>query len=1635
MKTRLVSLILSLAILIGCFTSALVVFAENDCSLEVETVDIAPGESGVVNVTIKNNPGLIGLSFSLSWDEGLSLTDVSNGSAFAALNLTKPSRYTSGCMFMWYSENIDEEDVQDGAILSLTFSVAEDAECDETLGIRITFGDAYDSSLNSVTPSVKNGGVNVIDYMPGDVDGNKRVNTLDLILISRYISDGCKTDPEGYNVTLNERAANVNDDGKINTLDLILISRYISDGCMTDPDGYNVTLKPSKKICSHDLIATAEKAATCTEEGNIAYWQCSLCGKYYSDENAFTEISFADTILPISDHSWDDGVVTKEATESEEGEKLFTCAVCGETKTAIIPKTDPEEIPDGCYRIYYYLYDGQSYLEDIGVSNPNPSYYDPATGLTLKNLSDPNYTFNGWYDSEGGSDSTRVRIIPKGSEGEYEVYARWTPKTYTVTLDYDFNQEVNDTYTFGETYRLPISPAKDGYQFISWTDQEDATVHTTIPIGTSGDKYYYANWLSNRNQAWSKKTLDDPIITEYEDKILFAYEIGEIRNVPMDVIKDFGYTMQSGVKMEVDETYSATTSSTQMESLASTVSKSTTDSFAWTLSNEWSNSVSVNQEWMEQNGYEEEDIERLCKSSSNNWYASKTEFYSSDTEKLKSTEEHDLKTKTDTTKTYKETDKTTAWKLSGKLDLTKTEEAKLSVGGDYSINKQAGVNGEYSLGEGKGKGLSIGGEYGQTTVNKKGSEKVNTTETETGTIKLTEDNTTTHGGFNTESGSSSSQTISQDNQIRTALSSLIAKTDRYGEQYISSEGSSQNQAFSENIGTSDETVSSVTYSTQTAVATTVKYTINNTSSGCHRYILAGTAHVYGVVGYDIANQCYFTYTFSVMDDERHMMEDYCPKPDDLYQDHQLSGIEFEIPYEIAGYVDSMICSSEGLQINEAGIVTEYTGTDQIVFVPEYISYRNADGSRKAVKVVGIRADAFQDEGIRESICAIKLPESIKEIPSNAFSGCTSLMGIDAPGITKIGDSAFAGCTELHCCVVDKNITQIGANVFDGLDGIIAITANAGVVDAVIKSGVSVVEMAIPGECEDLNNMDLVIPDTVSKFVFNGGGKTFTNLRIESHAAETYINNATFVSAGKTPLQIDSSKVRLGQVNVSSSGIGLILTAEETEVELYGESSVSSGSGKAMLCRDTSFVRAEDSANTTELMIAGGNILLCGELTAGNFLKDADERNLSADRIERISEAEFANYLSGLVTVNFDANGGSLAEADATRTCVYGTAIGECPTPTRDYYTFAGWFTSSEGGEQVNAATTVQNAEDLTLYAHWTQNPTSGWVLASDAPSDAEIVYTRYSFTHRYFTTSSSSSLAGWTHYNTERTSWGATQGPVYGDPSNGVRNVWSESYVTGGPYYNYYHCHKSNGLVSPSYTQAEWDAGQVHLIRLTYQLEHKGNSSDGGTPYYGYYTEGSCKNIWYKCGTFETYDYGTRWYYQDPVYTYYFYKDVEEESYVTVPSNQDYRNVRTWVQYRPKTVSTDYSESESVTYNGHTYTMYTSPSPITWADAEIFCEMNGGHLAVVTSSGENEVLKTMSNGAYTWIGLSRTPSTDWAWVNGESVSYTDWAPNQPDCFDGVEFFGQYWDGSKWNDCANAGTDASANTKAFILERP
>ena len=97
-----------------------------------------------------------------------------------------------------------------------------------------------------------------------------------------------------------------------------------------------------------------------------------------------------------------------------------------------------------------------------------------------------------------------------------------------------------------------------------------------------------------------------------------------------------------------------------------------------------------------------------------------------------------------------------------------------------------------------------------------------------------------------------------------------------------------------------------------------------------------------------------------------------------------------------------------------------------------------------------------------------------------------------------------------------------------------------------------------------------------------------------------------------------------------------------------------------------------------------------------------EGGAKAEEDSLVEDAEeltlYAHWTPDLFTLYFDANGG---ETDSeSKTVFIGCAVGELPVPTRDYYTFDGWFTEANSGDVVTADTVLDNTEDTTVYAHW-----------------------------------------------------------------------------------------------------------------------------------------------------------------------------------------------------------------------------------------------------------------------------------------------------------------------------------------------
>ena len=158
---------------------------------------------------------------------------------------------------------------------------------------------------------------------------------------------------------------------------------YTTYTCPEDGESYVGNYVPALGHAPADAVRENETAATCVSEGSydsVVY--CSRCGEELSREKVTVdatghspaaavreneiaatcvlagsydsvvycaecgeELSREEVTVEASGHAWDEGTVKAEATCAQAGEVVYTCTLCGETRTESVPKK--EHTPGG----------------------------------------------------------------------------------------------------------------------------------------------------------------------------------------------------------------------------------------------------------------------------------------------------------------------------------------------------------------------------------------------------------------------------------------------------------------------------------------------------------------------------------------------------------------------------------------------------------------------------------------------------------------------------------------------------------------------------------------------------------------------------------------------------------------------------------------------------------------------------------------------------------------------------------------------------------------------------------------------------------------------------------------------------------------------------------------------------------------------------------------------------------------------------------------------------------------------------------------------------------------------------------------------------------------------------------------
>ena len=387
-------------------------------------------------------------------------------------------------------------------------------------------------------------------------------------------------------------------------------------------------------------------------------------------------------------------------------------------------------------------------------------------------------------------------------------------------------------------------------------------------------------------------------------------------------------------------------------------------------------------------------------------------------------------------------------------------------------------------------------------------------------------------------------------------------------------------------------------------------------------------------------------------------------------------------------------------------------------------------------VRGIGSDAFYD---CSWLTNVVIGSGVTSIGSSAFRGCSGLTSVTIPdSVTSIGDYAFLGCSGLTNVTIGSGVTSLELYTFVELDKLERVT---------IGNGVTNIEHYAFYGCTNLK--DVIIPDSVisigagefdaTPFYRNQPdglvmfGRVAYKMKGQCPAAVvipdgtvSICGDAFYNCSGLTSVTIPDSVTSIGNYAFEyCSGLVGELTVPESVTSVgayafYGCNRLTCvylpkgcSVGTSVFPSGTKLIRYK--SNQTATFDANGGICETESIsvTLGSAYGDLpvpsrvghsfsgwtfDGEPVTSNTVVSAFDDHLlvAQWAKNRYTVMFDANGG-VCETESTNV-EYGVEIGALPVPTRTKAIFGGWFTETEGGDEVDESFTVLKA--TTLYAHW-----------------------------------------------------------------------------------------------------------------------------------------------------------------------------------------------------------------------------------------------------------------------------------------------------------------------------------------------
>lgn len=96
----------------------------------------------------------------------------------------------------------------------------------------------------------------------------------------------------------------------------------------TAADGSGKSASCSVTVTHGNMVHTPKKDATCTADGNEEYWTCETCGNHFSDAEGKTEVELSDTVISATGHNLIKTEANKATMDASGNIEYWYCSDC-----------------------------------------------------------------------------------------------------------------------------------------------------------------------------------------------------------------------------------------------------------------------------------------------------------------------------------------------------------------------------------------------------------------------------------------------------------------------------------------------------------------------------------------------------------------------------------------------------------------------------------------------------------------------------------------------------------------------------------------------------------------------------------------------------------------------------------------------------------------------------------------------------------------------------------------------------------------------------------------------------------------------------------------------------------------------------------------------------------------------------------------------------------------------------------------------------------------------------------------------------------------------------------------------------------------------------------------------------------